>query len=54
MLEYDPFDRLTAHNPFPVYQRLRDEAPVYHNPKHDFWALSRYEDVVAGHLAPEI
>ncbi|MBG0855753.1 cytochrome P450 [Streptomyces spinoverrucosus] len=54
MLEYDPFDRLTAHNPFPVYRRLRDEAPVYYNEKHDFWALSRYEDVVAGHLAPEI
>ncbi|WBB61270.1 cytochrome P450 [Streptomyces sp. WMMC500] len=54
MVEYDPFDRLTAHNPFPVYRRLRDEAPVYHNSKHDFWALSRYEDVVAGHLAPEV
>ncbi|MFJ6573995.1 cytochrome P450 [Streptomyces sp. NPDC091292] len=54
MLEYDPFDRLTAHNPFPVYQRLRDEAPAYYSEKHDFWALSRYEDVVAGHLAPEI
>ena len=24
---------------------LRDEAPVYHNEKYGFWALSRYEDV---------
>ena len=27
---------------------LRDEAPLYRNDKHDFWALSRYEDVAAG------
>ena len=50
MTEYDPFDWETAHNPFPVYRWLRDEAPVYHNERLGFWALSRYEDVVAGHL----
>jgi hypothetical protein len=27
-VEYDPFDWETAHNPYPVYRRLRDEAPV--------------------------
>ena len=51
-MEYNPFNRLTAHNPFPVYKRLRDEAPVYHNEQVGFWALSRYEDVVAAHLDP--
>jgi cytochrome P450 len=50
MVEYDPFDWETAHNPFPVYRQLRDEAPVYHNEQLGFWALSRYDDVVAGHL----
>jgi hypothetical protein len=50
MVEYDPFDWATAHNPFPVYRELRDEAPVYHNERLGFWALSRYDDVVAGHL----
>ncbi len=50
MVEYSPFSRETAHNPFPVYKQLRDEAPVYHNDEADFWALSRYEDVVAAHL----
>ena len=30
MVEYDPFDWETAHNPYPVYRRLRDEAPVYY------------------------
>lgn len=50
MLEYDPFDWETAHNPYPVYRRLRDEAPVYYNERLGFWALSRYDDVVAAHL----
>jgi cytochrome P450 len=50
MVDYDPFVWETAHNPYPVYQQLRDEAPVYYNEKHNFWALSRYDDVVAGHL----
>jgi cytochrome P450 len=50
MVEYDPFDWETAHNPYPVYRRLRDEAPVYYNERLGFWALSRYDDVVAAHL----
>lgn len=53
MVEYNPFSRLTVHNPFPTYRRLRDEAPVYHNKELGFWALSRYEDVVAAHLDTE-
>lgn len=54
MVEYNPFSRLTVHNPFPTYKRLRDEAPVYHNEGLGFWALSRYEDVVAAHLDTEV
>src|SRR5215469_6768116 len=50
MPEYSPFDRDIVHNPFPAYRALRDEAPVYHNEKVGFWALSRYDDVVAAHL----
>jgi len=50
MVEYNPFNRETVHNPFPVYKALRDEAPVYHNEEAGFWALSRYEDVIAAHL----
>lgn len=51
---YNPFDWVTQHNPYPVYQRLRDEAPVYHNPDIGFWALSRYDDVVAAHLDTDV
>src|SRR5215469_14991213 len=50
MPEYSPFDRDIVHNPFPAYRALRDEAPVYHNEQVGFWALSRYDDVVAAHL----
>ena len=31
-------------DPYPVWRRLRDEAPVYYNEQHDFYALSRYDD----------
>jgi cytochrome P450 len=34
-------------DPYPVYRRLRDEAPVYHDRGNDVWALSRYDDVRA-------
>lgn len=45
MLDYDPF-RYYA-DPYAIFRRLRDEAPVYHNPDRGFWALSRYADVYA-------
>jgi hypothetical protein len=43
---YDPEDEATQRDPFPVYRRLRGECPVYHSPRHGFWALSRYADVM--------
>ena len=49
---YNPFDLQTQHNPYPIYERLREEAPVYHNEELGFWALSRYADVLAAHLDP--
>lgn len=42
---YDPFDFDIDDDPYPYWKRLRDEAPLYYNEKHDFFALSRYEDV---------
>jgi len=44
-LYYDPFDFDIDDNPYPIWRRLRDEAPLYRNEKYDFYALSRYEDV---------
>ena len=44
-LYYDPFDFAIDDNPYPIWRRMREEAPLYHNEKYDFYALSRYEDV---------
>lgn len=44
-LYYDPYDVDINTDPYPIYARLRDEAPIYHNEKYDFWMLSRYADV---------
>lgn len=45
---YDPYLRDIVKSPYPVYQRLREEAPLYYNKEYDFFALSRYEDVRKG------
>lgn len=45
-LYYDPYSFEIDENPYPYFKRLRDEAPVYYNEKYDFYALSRYEDVL--------
>ncbi len=42
---YDPFDFDIDDDPYPVWKRLRDEAPLYRNDKYNFYALSRYDDV---------
>jgi len=45
---YDPYDVDIDRDPYPVFRRLREEAPLYYNEPHDFYALSRYEDVERG------
>jgi cytochrome P450 len=44
-LYYDPFDPVIDADPYPVYRRLREEAPLYYNERHDFYAVSRADDV---------
>jgi cytochrome P450 len=44
-LYYDPFDFAIDDDPYPVWQRMRAEAPLYFNDKYNFYALSRYDDV---------
>jgi cytochrome P450 len=48
-LVFDPFSEDFFNGPWEIYRRLRDEAPVYHNDEHDFYALSRHEDVAAAY-----
>jgi cytochrome P450 len=47
-LSYDPYDVEIDKDPYPVFRRLRDEAPLYYNGAHDFYAVSRHADVEAG------
>jgi cytochrome P450 len=42
---YDPYDYGIDTNPHPVWQRMREEQPLYWNERYGFWALSRFEDV---------
>jgi len=44
-LYYDPYDFEIDSDPYPIWKRLREEAPLYHNEKYDFFALSRFDDV---------
>lgn len=47
-LVLDPYDYDFHEDPYPYYRRLRDEAPLYHNERLKFWALSRHQDVLQG------
>jgi cytochrome P450 len=44
-LHWDPYDAGIFNDPHPVYRRLRDEAPLYRNDEHGFFAVSRFADV---------
>jgi len=45
---YDPYNVDIVRDPYPVYRRLREEAPLYYNEQHDFYAVSRFDDVQQG------
>ena len=47
-LYYDPYDYEIDADPYPVWKRMRDEQPLYYNEEHDFYALTRWDDVEAG------
>lgn len=42
---FDPYDIELNADPYPMFRRLREESPLYYNEQHDFYALSRFEDV---------
>jgi cytochrome P450 len=42
---YDPYDVDIIADPYPVYRRMREETPLYYNDVHDFYAVTRAEDV---------
>lgn len=50
---YDPYRTDIWDNPYPLYRRMREEAPLYHNETLGFYAASRYEDVQKGLRDPQ-
>jgi cytochrome P450 len=44
-LYWDPYDARFTVDPWPLFNRIREEAPLYYNEPHDFYALSRYADI---------
>ena len=42
---FDPFCEEYFTNPFDIYRRMREDAPLYYDEKEDFYALTRHEDV---------
>jgi len=49
---FSPYDYQVHEDPYPVYARLRADAPLYRNDEQDFWALSRHADVTAAFRDP--
>ena len=44
---FAPEDPAFVADPYPAYERLRDEAPLIHDGATDLWLVSRYDDVNA-------
>jgi cytochrome P450 len=51
-VEYDPFSYEQDEDPYPVYRWMRDHAPVYRSERHDFFALTRFQDNLDAFLDP--
>ena len=49
---WNPLDPSYKADPHPIWRRLRDEAPLYRDEQYDFWALSRFSDVMAASMDP--
>ena len=45
MVDYHPFSDAVYDDPYPIYRRLRDEAPAFYLSEFDCWFLSRFEDI---------
>lgn len=49
-VEYDPYSYEIDADPYPIYRELLEHAPVYHNERLDFWALTRFDHCLAAFL----
>ncbi|MEN8181522.1 MAG: cytochrome P450 [Myxococcota bacterium] len=49
-MEYDPYSYELDADPYPVYRGMRAHEPAYYNERLDFWALTRFDDVLEAFL----
>jgi len=49
-MDLNPFSWEFHEDPHPTYRWLRDQAPIYRNDAMDFWAISRFQDVMGAFL----
>ena len=54
LAEFDPFAPEVVQDPHEFFAALRREAPVYRLPNGSYYLISRYRDVRAAAMAPEI
>jgi cytochrome P450 len=52
MIDFSPYSYEFHDDPYPLYARLRAEAPVHRNDALAFWTLSRHADVLAAFRDP--
>ena len=45
---WDPYRPDIGADPYPIYGRMREEAPLYYNQEYDFYAVTRFSDVERG------
>jgi cytochrome P450 len=46
-LKFNPYSQEYFDDPYAIYRRMRDEAPIYYDEDEDFYALTRHADVAA-------
>jgi len=51
-LTFDPLS--PPDDPYPLYRRLRDEAPVHHSKARGVWSVTRFDDVMEVLKRPEV
>ena len=44
VVAFDPFTNYQSADPYPLYQALRDTAPVHYVEDADMWVVTRYDD----------
>jgi cytochrome P450 len=54
VIPFDPFSPDWRDDPYPVYRRLRDEAPVHFSPANGIYSVTRYDDVMHVLKTPEV